>query len=333
MLKRLGAAIALLVLCGTLYIDTPSHAAGLPTEKKVCPPGYELKTIKEAPSGKTVRLWFKKDKTKTVCVRVKEVHVGDKAASSRQDYCREGRIEGISQAEMGAGVLTINGDRWVRCGPGANSLHRISVDLDALARSLAVQLQLPDTTPIFGPDPNNNEWKMLTVGFPVWLTTQGPRHKATTASAQGLTFRLSADLQSTTFAMGDGSQVTCTAISVHGVVEGRRTVADVWPHLHQAVIAEGLVHRHRHRQLVDSLERRRLLGQLPDVVFRFRTARDRRTAGAQPLSRSAVRPACRCGTGSAGWQAAAGRSAAARTPAWRRCRRSLRCGRRRRGAG
>jgi hypothetical protein len=212
-LKRLGAAIALLVLCGTLYIDTPSHAAGLPTEKKVCPPGYELKTIKEAPSGKTVRLWFKKDKTKTVCVRVKEVHVGDKAASSRQDYCREGRIEGISQAEMDAGVLTINGDRWVRCGPGANSLHRISVDLDALARSLAVQLQLPDTTPIFGPDPNNNEWKMLTVGFPVWLTTQGPRHKATTASAQGLTFRLSADLQSTTFAMGDGSQVTCTAMT------------------------------------------------------------------------------------------------------------------------
>jgi hypothetical protein len=54
---------------------------------------------------------------------------------------------------------------------------------------------------------------MLTVGFPVWLTTQGPRHKATTASAQGLTFRLTADLQSTTFTMGDGSQVTCTAMT------------------------------------------------------------------------------------------------------------------------
>lgn len=88
-----------------------------------------------------------------------------------------------------------------------------TIDYVGVARSLAVRLKLPDTTPIFGPDPNNNEWKMLTVGFPVWLTTQGPRHKATTASAQGLTFRLTADLQSTTFAMGDGSQVTCTAMT------------------------------------------------------------------------------------------------------------------------
>lgn len=88
-----------------------------------------------------------------------------------------------------------------------------NIDYGGIATSLAVQLHLPDTTPIFGPDPNNNEWKMLTVGFPVWLTTQGPRHKATSASAQGITFRLTADLQSTTFAMGDGSQVTCTAMT------------------------------------------------------------------------------------------------------------------------
>lgn len=54
---------------------------------------------------------------------------------------------------------------------------------------------------------------MLAVGFPVWLWTDGPRHKEVTASAYGITFRLSADLTSTTFTTGDGGQVTCTAMS------------------------------------------------------------------------------------------------------------------------
>lgn len=86
-------------------------------------------------------------------------------------------------------------------------------DIPAIARSLVVRLQLPPAKPIFGPDPNNNEWKMLAVGFPVWLTTAGPRHRATTASAAGLTFRLSADLVSTRFSMGDGSTLTCSSMT------------------------------------------------------------------------------------------------------------------------
>jgi hypothetical protein len=89
------------------------------------------------------------------------------------------------------------------------------VDVGAIARSLAVQLRLPDTTPIFSPDPKKNEWKMLAVGYPVWLTTQGPRAKSTSASSQGLTFRLSATWRSTTFSMGDGSSVTCTDMTAY----------------------------------------------------------------------------------------------------------------------
>ncbi len=59
---------------------------------------------------------------------------------------------------------------------------------------------------------------MLAVGFPVWLWTDGPRHKEATASAYGITFRLSADLASTTFTTGDGAQLTCT--SMHSYSDG-----------------------------------------------------------------------------------------------------------------
>lgn len=90
-----------------------------------------------------------------------------------------------------------------------------SIDAPALARSLIVRLRLPDANPRFGPNPNNNEWKMLAVGFPVWLWTDGPRHKEATASAYGITFRLVADLASTTFTTGDGGQVTCTSMSTY----------------------------------------------------------------------------------------------------------------------
>lgn len=100
--------------------------------------------------------------------------------------------------------------------PGAcpDGAHMVA-DLPALARSLAVRLRLPPATPVFGPDPNDNEWKMLAVGFPVWLWTGGPRERSATASAQGLTFRLRASLRSTTFAMGDGKQLTCTTMTTY----------------------------------------------------------------------------------------------------------------------
>jgi len=90
---------------------------------------------------------------------------------------------------------------------------RTTADLPAIARTLAVQLKLPPATPQFGPDPTNNEWKMLAVGFPIWLWTEGPRAKSTVATATGLTFRLSAELRSTTFAMGDGKTITCAAMT------------------------------------------------------------------------------------------------------------------------
>lgn len=85
----------------------------------------------------------------------------------------------------------------------------------AIAVTLVTELRLPTPTPKFGPDPDNNEWKMLAVGFPVWLWTDGPTSVSTSASASGFTFRMSARLRSTTFHMGDGSSITCTSMSTY----------------------------------------------------------------------------------------------------------------------
>ena len=83
-------------------------------------------------------------------------------------------------------------------------------DPEALARQLAVYLRLPDTPPRFGPNPDNNEWKMLAVGYPVWLWVDGPLTKSTTVSASGLTFQLTARRTGTTFTMGDGTTLHCS---------------------------------------------------------------------------------------------------------------------------
>ena len=83
----------------------------------------------------------------------------------------------------------------------------------AMAVNLVATLRFPAPEPIFGPDPNNNEWKMLAVGFPVWMWTEGPTAVSTSASSSGYTFRMTARWRSTTFHMGDGASVTCTSMT------------------------------------------------------------------------------------------------------------------------
>ena len=82
-------------------------------------------------------------------------------------------------------------------------------DFAALARSLAVYLRLPDTNPRFGPDPNHNEWHMLAVGYPVWLWVDGPTQRTATATADTITFHLTATRTGTTFDLGDGHTLQC----------------------------------------------------------------------------------------------------------------------------
>lgn len=81
---------------------------------------------------------------------------------------------------------------------------------EQLARTLIVRLQLPKPTPQFGPDPADNEWNMMAVGYPVWLWTEGASTVTARDSAYGYTFTLRAQYRSTTFEMGDGKTTHCT---------------------------------------------------------------------------------------------------------------------------
>ncbi|MFT3969735.1 MAG: hypothetical protein QM695_05490 [Micropruina sp.] len=83
----------------------------------------------------------------------------------------------------------------------------------AMAVNLVARLRFPAPAPVFGPDPSKNEWRMLAVGFPVWLWTEGPTTVSTLTSSNGFTFRMTARWRSTTFRMGDGDSVTCTAMT------------------------------------------------------------------------------------------------------------------------
>ena len=185
-----------LVLTAIMLIATGATAPG-PAHGAECPKGYVwVEAPKIGADGKDINGWGMIRSGHCVKQTTAEVNVPP-AGSGGHGFC------------AAAGDLAA-----VELGACPDRAHMVA-DLPALARSLVVRLALPPATPVFGPDPNNNEWKMLAVGFPVWLWTDGPREKSATASAQGLTFRLRASLRSTTFAMGDGRQLTCTTMTTY----------------------------------------------------------------------------------------------------------------------
>lgn len=225
MFRRIAGFLAVVLTAGLIQSYSPAYATQ-------CKRGYhwEEASVQKSKDDEKVALGRFEERSGR-CVKDDDPFVGGK----HQEGDGSSRISGANatiSAEQRrfcesnptrvseAGVedlreLMVNGKLYYECPDEVYDMDATSVtfDFDALARSLVVQLSLPDATPIFSPDPNNNEWKMLAVGFPIWLRTEGPDTKSTTASTQGLTFRLSATRTSTTFAMGDGKTITCTAMA------------------------------------------------------------------------------------------------------------------------
>jgi hypothetical protein len=100
--------------------------------------------------------------------------------------------------------------------PGPGNLPHLPHQFGSLVpveESVVAALGLPEATPRFGPDPSVNEWKMLAVGFPIWLWTDGPRQLRTHVRRGGLDFAITATWQSTQFTMGDGHTKGCAAMT------------------------------------------------------------------------------------------------------------------------
>lgn len=95
---------------------------------------------------------------------------------------------------------------------GPRATPQISPEQAAYAA--VARLRLTPPKPMIGPSPEINEWKMAAVGYPYWLWADGNLDPApVSTTVQDLTVRLDARLHSTTFDMGDGTELTCTDLS------------------------------------------------------------------------------------------------------------------------
>ena len=203
MLARLASILLCVIALSPTVI---AQAAPRTPADLVC--RWEWKEVRVSGEGKTVSGFVRTGtprKRVKVCYQSSAKSQGSPAtpsAATQRALSRCGTMT-VGEAEKGFCALL----RLAGLGTAGTAAP---ADPEALARQLAVYLRLPDTPPHFGPNPDNNEWKMLAVGYPVWLWVDGPLTKSTTVSASGLTFQLTARRTGTTFTMGDGTTLHCS---------------------------------------------------------------------------------------------------------------------------
>lgn len=163
------------------------------------------------------------------CKQSAQVSAGDGFVEGDSErHCPDERAQGNEPREPSGSTRNATAeppsrlpDSGCRTDAGESSVLRCAVDepgdLTAIREftppteaEVRVALRLPDPTPRFGPDPSVNEWKMLAVGYPIWLWTDKPTTLKATATHDGLTMTLTAERTSTSFDLGDGHHLTCT---------------------------------------------------------------------------------------------------------------------------
>lgn len=82
---------------------------------------------------------------------------------------------------------------------------------EEIARKVIAKLTMPQSTPVFGPDPSINKITpgKLVVSFPYWLTVPGEGFLTTTETSQGLRLRLDSRRVKVVYQMGDGTTLEC----------------------------------------------------------------------------------------------------------------------------
>jgi len=79
----------------------------------------------------------------------------------------------------------------------------------------AASVTMPVNAPVFGPQPSQNKWGIIPVGYPIWLwSSDGQTAITQSVTDQGLTVTVTATRQSINFDMGDGGHVTCANFTV-----------------------------------------------------------------------------------------------------------------------
>jgi hypothetical protein len=87
---------------------------------------------------------------------------------------------------------------------------RIRLTAEQVAYIAVARLHLEPLTPVIGPPPDLNQWRMAAVGYPLWLSGAGNSDPAPVSDAVfNLLVRLDAHVTHTDFVMGDGHVITC----------------------------------------------------------------------------------------------------------------------------
>ena len=86
--------------------------------------------------------------------------------------------------------------------------------IDEVVRSAYAEIVLPDNRPSFGPPPDQNQWGMIPVGYPIWLWADSDTTSVTHSTTdRGFTVSLTGRRLSVAFDMGDGKTIRCTAFT------------------------------------------------------------------------------------------------------------------------
>lgn len=135
-----------------------------------------------------------------------------------------GLISRVTGAPPQACATTPDPTTGLTCQPGLPPLAQTPAsasaqpqityaDVAAWAQYASATLTIPAPTPVIGPDPMKNEWKMLAVGLPVWVWSTEPSTLTQTSTTDGITISFQAVRSATTIDWGDGSSTMCRSMT------------------------------------------------------------------------------------------------------------------------
>ena len=87
------------------------------------------------------------------------------------------------------------------------------IDIAGVVSQASLQLGVPAPTVRLGPDPSWNKWKLLAVGLPIWLWTEGVQPQSAATSAEGIDIQMQATPGGATVDWGDGTVIWCATMT------------------------------------------------------------------------------------------------------------------------
>ena len=85
--------------------------------------------------------------------------------------------------------------------------------LPEIVSQASLELGVPTPVVRLGPDPSWNQWKLLAVGLPIWLWTEGVQPQSAATSAEGIDIQMQAAPGGATVDWGDGTVIWCATMT------------------------------------------------------------------------------------------------------------------------